>query len=164
MSDIYSFLQEHGITYERFDHPAVFTCEESEKLCPDMPGNPTKNLFLRDKNGGRHFLVSVGHDKSADLKKLKDLLGVSKLSFASPERLKQFLGVEPGSVTLFGLMNDKDHKVEVIIDKNLWDGQLLQCHPLVNTATLAIPQAEMKKFLELTRHAFQILEVPGREL
>lgn len=160
MTDIYQFLTTHSIPYQKFEHPAVFTCEEADKL-PSMPGEPTKNLFLRDKNGERHFLVVVGHDKSVDLAALKEVLGVSKLSFGSPDRLKKYLGVEPGSVTLLGLVSDFEHAVEVIIDENL-AGQPLQCHPLVNTATLVIPAEGVERFFKATGHVYKVLDLPAR--
>lgn len=161
MTDIYTFLDKHTISYQKFDHPAVFTCEEAERLCPVMPGVSLKNLFLRDKNGKRHFLVIVGYDKSTDLKGLKEMLGTAKLSFASPECLQEYLGVAPGSVSLLGLINDRMRAVEVIIDRKLW-GQSFQCHPLVNTATLVVSHEGIKHFLEMTAHTYQIVEVPSR--
>lgn len=162
MVDIFAFLSDHGISYERFDHPAVFTCEESEALNLDMPGADTKNLFLRDESGERFFLVTVGHKKSADLKALKPLLGAKKLSFGSPEKLKELLGVDPGSVTLLGLLHDADGRVQVIIDEDVWKHDSIQCHPLVNTATLVIPREGMERFFKETRHEFQVLDVPTR--
>lgn len=162
MPDIYKFLEENKIEYQRFDHPPVYTCEEAERLCPDMPGASIKNLFLRDKDGKRHFLAVVGYEKSVDLKQLKELLGVSGLSFASEERLKKYLGVEPGSVTLLGLINDPDHAVEVLIDQQLW-GQAFQCHPLVNTATLVISAEGIEHFLKKTGHSYQLIEIPERK-
>lgn len=159
--DIITFLDQHRIAYRRYDHPAVYTCEEAERLCPEMPGKSIKNLFLRDRDGKRHFLVVVGYEKSVDLNRLRDVLGISKLSFASPERLKKYLDVEPGSVTLLGLVNDTEKAVEVILDEAVW-GQALQCHPLVNTATLVIPQEDIKKFLEASGHAYKLLDVPAR--
>jgi Ala-tRNA(Pro) deacylase len=83
--DIYQFLADHDIEYERHDHPPVFTCEEAIRLVPPLPAAKTKNLFLRDRKGGRHFLVAVGYEKAVDLKALASLLGVSKLGFASAE-------------------------------------------------------------------------------
>ena len=157
--DIYSFLDRHQIAYQRFDHPAVFTCEEAERLCPEMPGRSIKNLLLRDRDGIRHFLVVVPYGKKVDLKALKDLLGVSKLSFASPERLPKYLGVEPGSVSLLGIVNDAEHGVEVVIDEELW-GQSLQCHPLVNTATLVISPEGVERFLEATKCSVRRIKVP----
>src|SRR3989339_66163 len=105
MADIEAFLTDHGIPFQRFDHPAVFTCEQAERIAPPMPGTHTKNLFLRDRKGARHLLVVVGYEKNVDLKALTALIGVDKLSFASPERLKTYLGVEPGAVSLLGLVN-----------------------------------------------------------
>lgn len=161
MSDIYSFLDKNSISYQRFDHPAVYTCEEADRLCPDMPGVGTKNLFLRDKDAKRYFLVVVGNDKNVDLKKLKEILGVSKLGFASEERLQKYLGLKPGSVTLLGVLNDPDGIVEVFIDKQIWN-KPLQCHPLVNTATLVIEFEGIKKFLDMTKHQPKIIDIPAR--
>lgn len=162
MPDISTFLDQHGIDYENFEHPAVFTCEEAERLTPDMPGAHTKNLLLRDRKGNRHILVVVGYDKSVDLKELSTVLQESKLSFASPERLMEHLGVEPGSVTLLGLINDPDHQVEVILDTAIWNADALQCHPLINTATLVIEHKGIEKFLEATGHVHQVIDVPSR--
>lgn len=162
MSDsIYNFLQQNEIAFDRFDHPAVFTCEEAEALCPEMPGTSIKNLFLYDSKGSKYFLVIVGYGKRVDLKALQPLLDAKRLSFASPEKLHHFLGVEPGSVTLLGLMNDKEKSVEVFFDEEIWQ-QDLQCHPLVNTATLAIPFAGIQKFLAATGHAHKVINVPNR--
>lgn len=162
MADILKFLSLNGISFEKFDHPAVFTCEEAERLCPPMPGTATKNLLLRDRKGEQNFLVVVGYDTAADLKGLKELLKVDKLSFASPERLLSLLGVTPGAVTLLGIMNDTDHRVDVILDEAIWNAGALQCHPLVNTSTLVIPHAGIARFLETTGHAPRILRVPSR--
>lgn len=160
--DIYSFLDRLGIRYQKFDHPAVFTCEEAERLCPPMPGAHTKNLFLRDRKGDRHFLVVVGYEKKVDLKALCKVIGTDKLSFASPERLQQYLGVEPGAATILGLIADADAKVEVFIDAELWKADAFLCHPLVNTATLVIPKQGLEKFLAETHHAFTVIDVPER--
>lgn len=161
MTDIHNFLQENGIEYLSFEHPAVYTCEEADRLCPEMPGVGTKNLFLRDKDGKRHFLVVVGKNKNVDLKKLKEMFGVSKLGFASEERLQKYLGLKPGSVTLLGVINDTAGAVEVFIDAEIWN-KPLQCHPLVNTATLVIEPEGIKCFLEKTGHEAKVIEVPGR--
>ncbi len=159
--DIYAFLDQHGITYQRFDHPAVFTCEQANELRMPMPGKDTKNLFLRDKKGKRHFLVTVGHEKQVDLKALTEVLEVQQgLSFASSERLKEYLSVEPGSVTILGLVNDKNHGVEVIIDQAVWAADAVCAHPLVNTATLVIPHTGLETFLKATGHAVKVMDVP----
>ena len=161
MQDIYSFLKHNSINYLQFTHPAVFTCDEASRLCPLMPGHATKNLFLYSKPKDQYFFVVIGYDKSVDLKKLKALLGVSDLSFASEEQLKKYIGVEPGSVTILGLMHDSEHKVAVFIDAPLC-GNALQCHPLVNTATLVIDFEDIERFLQITGHAYQCIDVPAR--
>lgn len=160
--DIYEFLDQHGIAYQRFDHPAVFTCEQANELRIPMPGKDTKNLFLRDKKGKRHFLVSVGHEKQVDLKALTETLGVQQgLSFGSPERLKAHLGVEPGSVTLLGLVNDTAHAVEFVVDRAVWEAEAVCCHPLVNTATLVISHGGLETFLRATGHPWKIIDIPA---
>ena len=163
MADICSFLDEHGIPFERFDHPAVFTCEQAAELKVDIPGGSTKNLFLRDRKGKRHILVITGHEKKVDLKALAEVINVDKLSFASSQRLKKFLGVDPGAVTLLGLINDEDCCVEVVFDEDVWKEEQLQCHPLVNTATLVISHVDIERFLKATGHEARIIAVPGRK-
>lgn len=162
MTDIYGFLDEHGIEYQRTDHPAVYTVEESNRLVPELPGEKTKNLFVRDARGKRHFLVVVPAGKQVDLKGLKDVLGSTKLGFASPDRLKRHLGVEPGAVTLLGVVNDADGAVEVVVDTALWEADAIQSHPLVNTATLVLPQASVRRFLTATGHEAKVTTAPER--
>ncbi|MFC2108546.1 prolyl-tRNA synthetase associated domain-containing protein [Candidatus Bipolaricaulota bacterium] len=160
IADVYPFLVEHSIEYERVDHPPVFTCEEAEQLVPALSGADTKNLFVRDKKGRRHFLVAVGHDKSVDLKTLSSALGVTNLSFASSERLKKYLGIEPGAVSLLAIINDIENAVEVVLDRDLWEEDALQCHPLVNTSTLAIRRGDIERILKITGHHWTVLQVP----
>ncbi len=157
---IYDFLDSNGISYRRFDHPAVFTCEQAQELRTPMPGKDTKNLFLRDERGKRHFLVTIGHEKQVDIKELKKIFDVQKLSFASPDRLMRHLGVDPGAVTILGLINDPAHAVEVFIDEVVWNAEAICCHPLVNTATLSIRHEGMVKFLQGTGHVAKIINVP----
>lgn len=163
MSDFYQFLAEHKIEYERHDHPAVYTVEESDRLVPPLPGAKTKNLFLRDKKGTRHFLVVVPAQKRVNIKALPEVVGSSRLSFGSAQRLKKYLGVEPGAVTLLAIFNDPDHAVEVCIDKDLWESEAFNFHPLVNTATLVISRKDLERFIEATGHEIQISDVPGQD-
>ena len=160
--DIYQFLADHDIEYERHDHPPVYTCEEALRLVPPLPAAKTKNLFLRDRKGRRHFLVAVGYEKAVDLKALAPLLGVRKLGFASAERLQRYLGVDPGSVSILGLVHDVNQEVEVIVDKDLWSAKAFQCHPLVNTSTLVISRDHIQRLLEITGHPVRVLDVPSR--
>ena len=160
--DIYEFLHTHGITYERHDHEAVFTCEQADRLGIETTAAKTKNLFLRDRKARRHFLVSVRDEKTVDLKGLEGVLGVKGLSFASSERLMEYLGLTPGSVTMLAALNDTGGRVEVVVDEALWKSDAIQCHPLVNTSTLVISRADVERFLLLTGHTPVILTVPGR--
>lgn len=161
MTNIYEFLEKNGVEYERCDHPPVYTVEDVHRLVPPLPAAKTKNLFFRDKKGKRHFLVIVEGDKRIDIKGLPDVLDADKISFGSPERLKNHLGVDPGSVTLFALVNDSEKNVELFIDKALWKLDSFQFHPLVNTATLVISRENVEKFLEAVDHPARIIDVPG---
>jgi len=161
MTDIYNFLDNHQIEYERHDHPPVYTVEDVNRLVPPLEAAKTKSLFLRDAKGSRHFLVIVNGEKRVNLKALPDLLNSSRLRFGSPDRLKKHLGVDPGSVSLFAVVNDIDKAVELIIDSTLWKSDAFQFHPLVNTSTLVISRDNVKQFLEKTGHDAQILDVPG---
>ena len=162
MTDLYAFLDSHGVRYQRTDHPAVFTVEESKRLVPPLPATQTKNLFLRDQKGARHFLVVVGHDTQVDLKALAGVLRATKLSLGSPERLMANLGIEPGSVSLLALVNDAARRVELFIDRPLWQADALACHPLVNTATLVIPHEGIERLLKATGHEARVVDVPAR--
>ena len=160
--DIFEYLQENGVEYRRYDHEAVFTCEQARRCLPDIPAAETKNLFLRDKRGSRHFLVSIPAHKQVDLKTLSSLVNSDRLGMASAERLKTYLGVKPGSVTLLALIHDTNHNVEVVIDEEIWQASAVQCHPLVNTCTLAIDQAGMRRFFDLTGHLPSVIRVPAK--
>jgi Ala-tRNA(Pro) deacylase len=160
--ELQAFLDGLGIPYEKTEHPAVFTVDESSRLVPPLPGAKTKNLFLRDQKGHRHFLVVVGHDTGVDLKALAPVLGTSKVSFGSPDRLMARLGVEPGAVSLFALVNDPDRQVELFVDRALWRADALQCHPLENTATIVMARPEVERFLQATGHRANVVDVPRR--
>jgi len=161
MSDaLNAFLGTHGLAPARHEHPAVMTVEESERLVPPLPGAKTKNLFLRDKKGARHFLVSVPHDLAVDLNALGALLGAGRLGFASPERLAKHLRITPGSVSLLALFNDEARAVEFVLDRRLWEATAVQAHPLVNTATMVLPHDDLVRFLAATGHAPRVVDVP----
>jgi Ala-tRNA(Pro) deacylase len=159
--DIDAFLRERGIRAERHEHVPVMTVEESERLVPRLPGTKTKNLFLRDRKGLRHFLVTVRHDVAVDLNALGTVLGAGRLGFASPDRLQKCLGITPGSVSLLALCNDAGGAVEFVIDRALWAAPALQAHPLINTATLILSHADLECFVAATGHSPQIVDVPS---
>ena len=130
------------------DHPAVFRVEEGLELKAAMPGAHTKNLFLKDKKG-RLWLISARQDTVVDLKRADKWIGSARLSFGNETLLYETLGVRPGSVTAMGLINDPEHRVTFVIDKALWDADIVNFHPLTNTATTALAQADFRRFLTL---------------
>ena len=163
MPDIYQFLADNQIEYERHDHPPVYTVADVERLVPPLPAAKTKNLFLRDKKGKRHFLVVVPAKKRVDIKALSNVIGAGHLSFGSPDRLKRHLGVDPGSVTILAVVSDPEQAVEVYFDEVLWREEAFQFHPLVNTSTLLIQRDSLERFLKATGHEIQFLNVPAQE-
>jgi Ala-tRNA(Pro) deacylase len=163
MSDFYKFLENNRIEYERHDHSPVYTVEEARRLVPPLPAAKTKNLFLRDKKGQRHFLLVVPADKKVDIKALPQVVGSTRLSFGSSQRLKKYLGVEPGAVKLFAIFNDPRQAVELIVDENLWEAEAFQFHPLVNTSTLVISREQLRRFIAKTGHEVSVLKVPEIE-
>ncbi len=160
--DLQAFLDAHGIAAARHDHPAVMTCDEAALLVPRLPGAKTKNLFLRDRKGLRHLLVTVPPDRAVDLNALGATLGTGRLGFASAERLQKHLGITPGSVSFLALANDRERAVEYVIDRALWEAPAIQAHPLVNTATMVLSHADFERFLAATGHAPRVIDaVPG---
>ena len=144
---VYAALDELGISYIRHEHSPVYTVEEAEKQWTTIIGAHCKNLFLRNKKGNRHYLVILEASKVADLKSLNKLLGEDRLSFASEKRLMKYLGLETGAVSVFGLINDKENHVKVVIDDDLKKTEAVNFHPNVNTATVGISFPDFEKFV-----------------
>ncbi len=144
---VYEALDRLGIAYSKLEHPPVFTVEQAEKHWGSITGAHCKNLFLRNKKGNRHYLAILESSKSADIKALTKQLGEDRLSFASPERLMRYLGLEPGAVSPFGLINDSQKEVRVVIDPDLKKAERINFHPNVNTATVGIDFGNFEKFL-----------------
>lgn len=157
------YLTLHGLEFTGLSHPPVFTCEEAERLVPELDGARTKNLFLRDRKGERHFLVVSRPEQMVDLKSLSDEIGSTRLSMASPERLDRHLGIRPGAVSVLALLNDKDCAVEVVIDESIWSARTILCHPMVNTSTLVLSLESLRRLFELTGHDYRVLALPERE-
>lgn len=152
-------LEALGIAYVRHEHPPVATVEEAEKHWGALKGTHCKNLFLRNYKGNRHYLVIAPVTRGIDLRRLNAALGEDRLSFASPERLKRWLGVEPGSVSPFGLVNDGERHVRVVCDDSLRMSAVLGFHPNINTATLEIALADLEKFLAARGNDVRWLEL-----
>ena len=145
------------IPYETHLHPAVYTVEQAEKHWKSIKGTHCKNLFVRNKKGNRHYLVILESRKRADLRELNYQLGEDRLSFASPERMKRYLGLEPGAVSPFGLINDTEKVVQVVLDKDLKDAEWVSFHPNVNIATVTITFKDFEKYLEWCRNPLRTL-------
>lgn len=160
--DIYGLLDTNGIAYTRHDHAAVFTCDEADRAMPATGAAHTKNLFLRDKKGQRHWLLVTLCEKAVDLRRVAERIGADRLSLGSAERLEKYLRVTPGSVTLLALANDPRHEVAVLIDEDVWRAAKVQAHPLINTATLVISQADLRRFLTVTGHEPRVIPVESR--
>ncbi len=152
-------LDRQGISYVRHEHPPVFTVEEAEIHWRDVRGTHCKNLFLRNNKGNRHYLVVAEASRPVDLKALNRALGDDRLSFGSPERLMKHLGLAPGAVSPFGLLNNAAHDVRVVIDAGLKTADRLAFHPNVNTATLEISAADFEKFLAQSGNPIRWLEL-----
>lgn len=142
-----ALLDEKGISYRCVDHPAAFTIEDMETAGVCTHGNVCKNLFLRNANGKRHFLVCAQKDRPVDLKQLGTALG-SRLSFASEERLMKHLGLTRGAVTPLGVLNDESAAVEVVFDRNLAGEESLGVHPCENTATVFLRFDDLLRLIE----------------
>ncbi|MDY0882239.1 prolyl-tRNA synthetase associated domain-containing protein [Dongia soli] len=149
-------LNDLGIVSRTVDHAAVFTVDEAKNLRGELPGGHIKNLFLRNKKE-EMWLVVVEEDKRVDLKTLGEQLGAGKLSFGSADRLMTYLGVLPGAVTPFSIINDKENKVRVVLDEDLLTRDPVNCHPLVNTKTTALSPADLLRFLEAEGHKPQLM-------
>jgi Ala-tRNA(Pro) deacylase len=150
--DVEHYLAGLGIAFTRHEHPPVATVAEAETHWADIDALHCKNLFLRNQKGSRHFLVVLAVTRRGDLAALGDLFGERKLGFASPERLLAHLGLTPGSVSPFGLINDPEHRVEVAIDVAVRDAARVAFHPNVNTATLVVSGADFQRFLAAVGH------------
>jgi Ala-tRNA(Pro) deacylase len=154
---VYEVLDELGISYRRHEHPPVFTVEEAEEHWTEITGAHCKNLFLRNKKGNRHYLVILEAAKVADLKSLNKLLGEDRLSFASEKRLMKYLGLETGAVSAFGLINDTENHVKVVIDEDLKKSEGVNFHPNVNTATVGISFPDFEKFLSWSGNTIRFI-------
>ena len=145
-ADLIALFERLGVAHRTVDHAAVFKVGEGEAVKAAMPGGHTKNLFLKDAKG-QLWLISALQDARIDLKALPRVIGSARLSFASAELLARTLGVAPGSVSAFGLINDKERRVRFVLDAGLAAADPVNFHPLENTATTAISQGDFRRFL-----------------
>jgi Ala-tRNA(Pro) deacylase len=157
--ELFAFLATLGIGVSTVSHPPLYTVEDSKALRGQIVGGHTKNLFLKDKKGNL-FLVVAEEDAVIDLKRIHEIIGANgRVSFGQAELLTEVWGVLPGAVTPFGAINDRDGRVQVVLDARLMDHEILNHHPLVNTMTTSIRARDLVAFLEATGHVPQILAV-----
>ncbi len=157
--DLFAFLDGLGIETETVTHPPLFTVEESRALRGELPGGHTKNLFLKDKKG-RLFLVTCDESRTVNLKALEKAIGAARVSFGKPDLLREVLGLTPGAVTAFSLINDRAGpgaddapRVTFAIDASLLSHDVIQCHPLHNEATTAISPSDLMRFVDACGHS-----------
>jgi Ala-tRNA(Pro) deacylase len=159
---LFEALDAVGILHSTVKHPPLFTVEQSQSLRGQIPGGHTKNLFLRDKKYAIYLVVAL-EDADIDLKRLHRRLGANgRFSFGSADLLREVLGVEPGAVTPFGVINDTDGRVTVVLDAAMMEHETLNYHPLVNTMTTSIKRDDLMKFLESNGHIPRIERLSGR--
>lgn len=158
---VYAALDGLGIAYERHQHPAVFNAVDAAQFWDPIRGTQCKNLFLRNKKGDRHYLVVLEISKRADLKEIVKLVGDDRLSFGSPERLMAELGLTPGSVSPFGLLNDADGSVRVLLDQDLRGADRLIFHPNINTASVVVSWADLERFLATRGNTVRVISLPA---
>ncbi|HEY7764396.1 MAG TPA: prolyl-tRNA synthetase associated domain-containing protein [Aestuariivirgaceae bacterium] len=160
-NELHRRLASLGIATTTRQHAPVFTVEEARRLRGEIPGAHCKNLFLIDKNG-QAWLVVCLEDTSVDLKALPAAIGSGRLSFAKPELLRRSLGVDPGSVTPFALINAPPDSLNVVLDESMMREEILNYHPLHNAATTSISSSDLLKFIRACGHQPKILALPSR--
>ena len=156
-------LDAHGVSYQLYTHPPVFTIEEMEAQDFEGKSNIAKNLFLRNANGKQHYLVIVSKEKTVNLKALREVIGSTALSFASEERLQKHLGLSKGAVTPFGVLNNADCSVEAFFDRDLTCAARLGFHPNRNTATVFLSYHDVESIIQAHGNSIQVVKIPAAE-
>lgn len=161
-TELYELFDANGIAYVHNTHPALFTVDESKELRGDLPGAHVKNMFLKDKKG-QLWLVTCMEYRKIRIRDLEKQVGATKASFGKPELLWETLGIKPGAVSPFGLINDPDHRVNVVLDQQMLEVDPINAHPLHNEATTTLSNADFKRFFEVTGHTPVIVDFDALE-
>ena len=156
---LYELLQNLGIAFEYHEHPPVATIEDALTHWKDYDSGRCKNIFFRNHKGDRHYLVILEHTRQLDIHDLEKRLKQGKLSFASDQRLMKYLGVERGSVSPFGLINDTEKHVHLFIDEKLNDFDRLAFHPNLNTATIIVSKSDFLRFLDYIGNSYEFIKL-----
>lgn len=158
---VYDFLDSLGIEYEYIDHEAAMTMEDCEEIDRALEASICKNLFLCNRQETEFYLLMMNGDKKFKTKDLSAQIGSARLSFANESYMEQFLDITPGSVSVLGLMNDKEHRVQLLIDKDLLGEEYIGCHPCINTSSLRIRRNDMwEKIVPAMGHEPRYVELP----
>jgi Ala-tRNA(Pro) deacylase len=156
---IYNDFEDRNIAFEKLEHEAVYTVEESAAVHATLPAAHTKNLFLKDKQGA-FWLITLPHDKRADLKAFAALLGAGKFSFGKPEDMERLLGVTPGAVTPLAAINAREGQIQLVFDAAFRGTSRIAVHPLRNTATIALPFIALEAWLKEMGVATRVVALP----
>lgn len=158
---VYDLLDSLGIEYERIDHEPAMTIEACEEIDQALGAVICKNLFLCNRQETDFYLLMIPGDKKFKTKDISAQIGSSRLSFGKPEYMEQFLDITPGSVSIMGLMNDKENKVQLLIDEEVLEGEYIGCHPCINTSSLRIRTEDMvKKIIPELKHSPKLVRLP----
>ena len=157
--NVFRWLDAEGITYTWYEHPEAPTIEIARQYWRNDGSVHCKNLFFRNHKGNRHYLVCFDCDQDMAIHDLEQRLRQGKLSFASPERMARYLGLEPGSVSPFGLINDEEHHVHLFLDKNLEQATSLSFHPNDSRGTVVVSREEFMRYLEAVGNSWEFIEL-----
>jgi len=157
--ELYKILNELNISFDYYEHPAAHTIEEAKKYWKDLVATHCKNIFFRNHKGNRHYLVVLEHTNQLAIRELELKLKQGKLSFASPKRMLKYLGLTPGSVSPFGLINDKENHVHVFLDENLKKSKTISFHPNINTASIIISYTDFERYLSAIGNTFEYVKL-----
>lgn len=158
-AELYDILEKLGISYEYYEHPPAPTIEEAKKYWVDLDATHCKNIFFRNHKGNKHYLVILEHTQALAIHDLEKRLKQGKLSFASPKRMLRYLGITPGSVSPFGLINDQDKHTHLFLDENLKKSASISFHPNINTASLVLSFEDFQRFLDWTGNTYEYLKL-----
>ncbi len=156
---VFRYLEERGIEYSWYEHPEAPTIDIAKKFWKPDGSRHCKNLFFRNHKGNRHYLVVFDADQNLAIRDLEQRLKQGKLTFASEKRMLKYLGVTPGSVSPFGLINDEENHVHLFLDENLLKEESLSYHPNDNTATVVISQDNFQKFLSSIGNTYEYISL-----
>jgi Ala-tRNA(Pro) deacylase len=157
--ELYRLFEKLDIQFEYHEHPPLATIEDAKTHWKNYNSGRCKNIFFRNHKGDRHYLIILEHLRQLNIRDLEKRLKQGKLTFASDFRLKKYLGIEPGSVSPFGLINDSEKHVHLFIDEKLKEFDRLTFHPNINTASLVLSKSDFLKFLEYTGNTFEFIRL-----